>query len=181
MVAMNSVPPESSISDSTLLSALEALRARIGHFVREREALDRSIAAAREEETLLERLLAIRRGESPRSEAPGTPEPLPPPSQTGAGHPAVQAVVRELETAGRPLHISDLMRLLRQQGITIPGSGTQANLIAHLRRDKRIVRPSRGVYGLIAWGLESMPSAPRKAGRRKRRMRAVASEQGAKT
>jgi hypothetical protein len=90
--------------------------------------------------------------------------------QTGdhGKHPAVEAVARELASAGRPVHISDLMRLLREAQVQIPGAGTQANLITHLRRDPRLVRPSRGMYGLAAWGLENMPMV---AGRKRRRRR----------
>jgi hypothetical protein len=65
-----------------------------------------------------------------------------------------------------------LVRLLCQRGIPIPGAGTQANLITHLRRDPRLVRPSRGMYGLSVWGLENMPTGLRQ--RRKKRLRATA-------
>jgi hypothetical protein len=79
-------------------------------------------------------------------------------------------IIGELSAAGRPLHISDLMRLLRDRNIAIPGAGNQANLITYLRRDGRLVRPSRGMYALSAWGLENMPVHASK----KRRIRMVA-------
>jgi hypothetical protein len=60
------------------------------------------------------------------------------------------------------------MRLLREAEVQIPGAGTQANLITHLRRDPRFVRPSRGMYGLSEWGLENMPTPTRRKRRRKR-------------
>jgi hypothetical protein len=81
---------------------------------------------------------------------------------------AVEVVVRELAAAGRPVHISDLIRRLREQRVQIPGAGTQANLITHLRRDQRVVRPSRGMYALAAWGLENMPVTTSRKRRRKR-------------
>jgi hypothetical protein len=90
--------------------------------------------------------------------------------------PAVQAVFEELTAAGRPLHISELMRLLHERKVPIPGSGMQANLITHLRRDDRLVRPSRGMYGLTAWGLQAMPATQRT--RRKRRRTRVTANEG---
>src|SRR5205085_2174135 len=53
-------------------------------------------------------------------------------------HPAVGASIEELDRSGRPLHISELMRLLSDRGVEIPGSGQQANLIAHLTRAPEI-------------------------------------------
>jgi hypothetical protein len=165
------------ITDADIASALDTVRKRISALMRDRDVLDRTVALAREEERLWERMQLLRGGNlpiaAPASESAGpSTDALP-----SAGHPAVQAVVLELEAAGRPLHISDLMRLLKQKGVAIPGSGMQANLIAHLRRDKRVIRPSRGIYGLAAWGLESMPT-PRRSRRRKRRVRSVARDQG---
>jgi hypothetical protein len=166
----------SAISDEAVAELLELVRGRIASLVREHDALERTIVAAREEERLWEQILAVRRGHPLRSETAASRKvgSASPPS---IGHPAVQAVVGELEAAGRPLHISDLMRLLRDNNVTIPGSGTQANLIAHLRRDKRVIRPSRGMYGLAVWGLENMP-VTRRSRRRKRRVRASARDQG---
>jgi hypothetical protein len=53
--------------------------------------------------------------------------------------------------AHRPLHISELMRLLADQGVSLPGGGAQANFITYLRRDERFVRPARGMYALAEW------------------------------
>lgn len=169
------------MSEESIRKALDAVRTRVARSERELAELGRVIAAAREEERLLKRLLALRRGEVPGDMAEGKAAQAQHPERLEARddnkHPAVQAVLQELEVAGRPLHISELMRLLREAKVAIPGSGTQANLITHLRRDDRLVRPSRGMYGLAAWGLSSMP-APRRARRRRRRMRSTASQPG---
>jgi hypothetical protein len=178
------VSPASVDSDSrdAIANALEELRVRLAQMQRQRAELERSIAAAQEEERLLKRVLALRQGAPPAN-----PEVTQPNSDasanTAAGpertdvadsptHPLVQAVIRELASTGRPMHISDLMRLLRDADIQIPGAGTQANLITYLRRDPRLVRPSRGMYGLSAWGLDNMPTTT-KSKRRKRRVRAA--------
>lgn len=74
-------------------------------------------------------------------------------------HPVVDEVAHLLETEGHPLHISEIMRLLAEQKASLPGKGDQANVIAHIRRDPRFVRPSRGVYALAAWGLRGSLAA----------------------
>lgn len=167
------------MSEEAINRALDIVRARIARAERERAELDRVIAAAREEERLLARLLALRRGgttEGDGGAVEAVPEHRSPSGTTReVKHPAVQAVIQELTAAGRPLHISELMRLLHDQKVPIPGAGTQANLITHLRRDDRLIRPSRGMYGLAAWGLQAMPVG-RRTRRRKKRMRSTVSE-----
>jgi hypothetical protein len=172
------------MDEAVILQALDEARARISRAEHDRAELDRVLAGAREEEQLLARLLALRRGATPANAEAGSAGPehqTNTAEQTRIGatdadskNPAVQAVVQELAAAGRPLHISDLMRLLRDRQVQIPGAGTQANLITHLRRDPRLVRPSRGMYGLSAWGLENMPATTHRK-RRKRRGRSTAS------
>ncbi len=171
------------MSEAALSRALETIRARIARAHAQRGELERIIARWQEEQRLMERLLALRTATAPTPPEPAAEDarPAEEPSAprdglaVGLNHPIIQAVVDELAQARRPLHISELMRLLRNRGLPIPGSGTQANLISYLRRDKRVARPSRGMYGLTAWGLVSMPSSGR---RRRRRMRARAKEGG---
>jgi hypothetical protein len=176
------------MNEVTIVKALQEVRDRISHAEHHRAELDRAIKAAREEERLLLRILALRRGDTGEGQNPAVPEnDLEKRDFEHEGllhgenskHSSLQAVVRELAVAGRPLHISDLMRRLREAGIQIPGAGTQANLITHLRRDTRIVRPSRGMYGLLAWGMENMPTTTRKR-RRRRIVRAKAAKEGTK-
>jgi hypothetical protein len=163
---MNETQGDSDILNKAgITKALEAVRLRISEAERARKAAEEVISVAREEERLLSRLLALRGG-APVSAANTGHEQLAP--ALGKG-PAITAVVEELEAAGRPLHVSELMRLLQQRNVTIPGAGKQANLIAHMSRDDRIVRPTRGMYGLTSWGLESMPLQSQR--RRRRRVR----------
>ncbi len=170
------------MTETAITKALEEVRARISRVEQERAELERTITAAREEERLLQRLLALRRGHLPSEVAEqtayqtgkaGTPKEIQLVQAVHKiGHTVVEAVLHELASAGRPLHISDLMRLLHEARVEIPGAGTQANLITHLRRDPRLVRPSRGIYGLATWGLENMPTLARRK-RRKRRVRSA--------
>jgi hypothetical protein len=85
----------------------------------------------------------------------------------------LQAVIDELSSSGRPMHISDLMRLLALGKVVIPGAGTQANLITYLRRDPRFVRASRGMYALAEWGIDAMPPTRRRKRRKRGRARAT--------
>jgi hypothetical protein len=69
-------------------------------------------------------------------------------------HAVVDEVAQILGDEGHPLHINDIMKVLTDLAVPLPGKGDQANVIAHMRRDPRFVRPSRGVYALKEWGLE---------------------------
>ena len=75
------------------------------------------------------------------------------------------AVIGILTDRGEPTHIGELMTALQHRRVEIPGSGQQANVIAHISRDKRIVRPKRGFYGLAEWGLIDTRSTQRKTRR----------------
>ncbi len=161
------------VSTTAVERALEALRRRRAEMERQMTALQQQIAADREEEQLLARILAVRRGESLAKPASVSRVlSLQRPSDVQEADTPVQAVFEELTAAGRPLHISDLMRLLSIRKVAIPGAGTQANLIIYLRRDPRFIRTSRGMYGLAEWGIEAMPPI-RKRKRRRRGTRAT--------
>jgi hypothetical protein len=81
----------------------------------------------------------------------------------------LSAVVDILSERGEPMPIRDLMAAVQDRGVAIPGSGQQANLIAHITRDDRIARPRRGFYGLREWGLEDAKAGTRARRRRPRR------------
>jgi hypothetical protein len=81
--------------------------------------------------------------------------------------PLIEAVVEILRGSGAPMHIQDLVGRVREAGVQIPGSGSSANLIGHIRGSAEIVRPVRGMYALREWGLEDRQSA-RQTRRRRR-------------
>ena len=173
------------MSDEMIASAIRSVRERREAAEQGRAELERSIAAAREEERLLERLLRVRKGDqtgndevSAGSESSGRAMSNRDDAPGSGKHPVVDAVFNLLTGARSPLHISDLMRRLQAERVAIPGSGTQANLIAHLRRDKRLVRPSRGMYGLANWGLEEMPATKRRRRKKRRRGKGSAAPVG---
>jgi hypothetical protein len=76
------------------------------------------------------------------------------------------AVVEILAQRGEPMQIRELMATVQERGVVIPGSGQQANLIAHISRDDRIARPRRGYYALREWGIKDAKSATRNKRRR---------------
>lgn len=161
---------KSPLTEADLLQALDTNRGQIEVLEARAEQLEQALVKARREQHLLESLLALRRGESPKT-SEGTAS-APRASKGGEPKPSTSngladAAVSVLEGAGRPMHIGELMSALVSHGVEIPGAGSQANLIAHLRREQRIARPSRGMYGLRALGVEEYQPKKRTA-RRKR-------------
>jgi hypothetical protein len=129
---------------------LELLDRQIKEMVSERESASREVQ-------LLEELLTLRQGE-PDQPAPAQSKIES--SRDPAGRNAsrvVGEVIAELEHARKPLHISELMHLLEERHVPLPGAGKQANVIALLTRDERIVRPSRGMYALASAGFQEKP------------------------
>jgi Rad3-related DNA helicase len=166
------------LSKETLQRSIEeAIRA-----IRSREedvgAARRRLAEAERELKLLTELAQIRGIELPdaaRSVGAGTAE-------SASSRPAGQAVGRLpsrsksallnavfeiLSAQGEPMQIQDLMAAVRERQVAIPGQGVQANLIAYISRDSRIVRPRRGYYGLAEWGLEDAKPKPKRKRRRR--------------
>lgn len=63
-----------------------------------------------------------------------------------------KAVEDVLRASGAPMHIREIRSALSQRGVTIPGKGTDANVIVHLRRASDVFRPhGRGTYALVEW------------------------------
>jgi hypothetical protein len=98
---------------------------------------------------LVQRLIAVERD-------PAFPETAPPADASSPSSPprangnqiqtAVHAILQE---NGRPMHIRDIHAALIERGVPIPGKGTEANVIVHLRRaPDTFARRNRGVYGL---------------------------------
>jgi hypothetical protein len=78
----------------------------------------------------------------------------------------LNTVIEILAAHGEPMQIQDLMAAVRERQVPIPGQGVQANLIAYISRDPRIVRPRRGYYGLSEWGLKDTTPKPKRRRRR---------------
>jgi len=153
------------LSREALVQAIASAQERAQSLKMKIAELERALTSTEQEEELLQRLLSLREGKIGSEVTAGR---LPQSKKSAdVRHPVVEQVLAILEKAGHPVHISELMRTLADAGAEIPGAGTQANLISHLRREPMIVRPSRGVYALAAWGFKEM--AAKKGGARRRR------------
>jgi len=171
-----------------LEAALTEVRIRVQDTEQKITELRRVNAAAEEEARLLERLIALRRDESDSGSSGRLKATAPKKKPVkGSSHKILPGtyvvgvtldtlspqaeVINEtlliLQEAEHPLPISEIMRLLAERRVRIPGAGTQANLISHLRRDGKIVRPSRGVYALADWGYEEMTYSKKPRRRKK--------------
>lgn len=168
-----------TLTRQSLQAALEAVTRRREVVSEQIKALQRDAARAEQEESLLRRLIAVRDGERPeesvipaeREQRSVANDAWATPNEGSSSHPVVDEVLSLLHREQRPLHVSELMRALRQRRIRLPGAGTEANVISHLTRDRRISRPSRGIYALADWRIEY--EEPTIVPRRKRRAKTV--------
>jgi hypothetical protein len=102
---------------------------------------------------LVQRLLALESASASgqMADPPGNgAKPLPAASPNHMNGNYIQNAVREiLEERGKPMHIGDIRTALVQRGVAIPGKGTDANVIVHLRRaPDMFTRRKRGIYTL---------------------------------
>lgn len=93
---------------------------------------------------------------------------------TGPRETVTAGVAKILAEAGTPLHISEIRNRYIASGQTIPGRGTESNLLIYMGRDPRFVRVTKGTYALSD-GTSAMTQAPeptfKKAQKRRRRRR----------
>jgi hypothetical protein len=156
--------PAGELSEELLRAALDDLQIRISEKQRELDELQASIKTDRAEETLLQSLYALKTGRNGDAPVASSVTPL---RGRSVPHPVVEATVAILQEAARPMHISELMPALQDRRVRIPGSGNQANLISHISRDDRIVRPSRGMYVLREWGSAALATPLNKKKKRR--------------
>jgi hypothetical protein len=155
-----------ALSTEVLDAALLSVQERVIMLEKELAAARSLLEDARTEERLLANLIALRNGQRrPEATVPHATESVI--EEKRATGSVVAHVIGILEAAARPMHISELMAELAARDVQIPGAGTQANVISYIRRDNRIVRPRRGIYGLREWGVEDAVPTKRKTGRRR--------------
>lgn len=93
---------------------------------------------------LVQRLIALEHDDGARADRPA--------SQHGTAGAEIQgAVAAILSERGGAMHISDIRAALLERGMPIPGKGTDANIIVHLRRAPNLfIKRGRGTYALKA-------------------------------
>jgi hypothetical protein len=156
------------LSEDLLQAALEEVQERISGRELELSELQASLKTDRAEEALLQSLYALKTGRDLDVSGSSVASLR----SRSAPHPIVDSTIEVLQEARRPMHISELMAAFDERGVRVPGSGTQANLISHISRDERIVRPSRGMYVLEQWDSTQRPAPIDK--KRKRRVKSRA-------
>jgi hypothetical protein len=117
-------------------------------------AAQQRVDACRERLRLLDRLLAVENGPeavtSSQESSMQTALDLTPPAND-----LLDACEKVVRNAGRPLHIKELHAALLNEGIPIPGRGTEANLLVRLHRSNgRFVRTGRGTFAPVSMAAE---------------------------
>ena len=137
---------------------MAALQAKLLDLQQKIAPLTSELDKTRQQIQLVGRLLGLENGQT--GAAPGPP----PPVSNGAS--VGDILVEILAAEGEPLHVGDLKVRFLSRGHTIPGKGTDSNLIAYLTRDPRFVRVARGTYALAALAVRA-PQRKRRKGRRR--------------
>jgi HB1, ASXL, restriction endonuclease HTH domain len=121
-----------------LLTQLEACIADLKRLESELATVEESLRRERERKALIERLIAL---DEPASASRRLP-------LDGSFVDAVAAVLKD---HGEPMHVSEIRKLLEQEGVRIPGKGLDANIIARIGRDQRFTRVPgrRGFYTFV--------------------------------
>jgi len=72
----------------------------------------------------------------------------------------VEGAVQILRERRTPLRIQDIHAEFLRRQLALPGSGTPANIAAHLVYRDLFTRPRRGVIGLTEWVDDAPPVEP---------------------
>jgi hypothetical protein len=119
---------------------------------------------------LVERALSVDGAGGPAKAAADST--LVPAAAAGLRETVTAGVAKILAEAGTPLHISEIRSRYIASGHTIPGRGTESNLLIYMGPDPRFVRVTKGTYALFG-GTSAIAHAPeptfKKAQRRRRR------------
>jgi hypothetical protein len=125
-------------------------------------AAHQRLEACRERAQLLDRLLTVEGASdaptsSPASSIQAAQEVM------GTRDDFLDACERLISDAGRPLHIKELRAALLNEGIPVPGRGTEANLLVRLHRSNgRFVRTGRGTYAPVSLGVKEVRPTQRR-------------------
>jgi hypothetical protein len=122
-----------------VLSELESLR-------REAAQLASQIALKENQLRNLNDLLALEDGQ--RAQATQAPNAV---SMDVRSVGITDHAAEVLAAVGKPVHYRQLLTLLAERQVYVPGKDPGANLLAHVSRDARFARVGRGMYGLADW------------------------------
>jgi aspartokinase len=152
---------------SELASLLNQLEDQYQREEADLAARQANVENLRQQVALLKQLIALRDGHSDSSQSAVDPS-----LTMSATKATLSDLVRDiLDAHGEPMHIAMIRGALIAQGHSIPGRGTDANVIAHISRNDSIVRVGKGTYALASWGLPAKPKRRRRSKTRARRVR----------
>jgi hypothetical protein len=149
---------------------MRELQARVDSLRAQRNALDADLQRQAKQLDLVRQMIAIADGQALPLPVAEVSAAQAPPFPVSKVRESVKLILREIS---RPLHISEIHREFLQRGFPIPGSGTPFNILAHIVRDKELVRVARGTYALREGmpGVLSIPLPKVKKRRRRRKPR----------
>ncbi len=123
----------------------------LADLVKQSEDLQRRVAQARVQLKLMYELLASVTDEP----TPDNPESMG--MERSVRERVVEGVVQILREHHTPLRIQDIHAEFLRRQLALPGSGTPANIAAHLVDRDLFTRPRRGVFGLTEWDNDVPP------------------------
>lgn len=147
--------------ETELESIANRLRGRIHELEVEILPLQENLSRLRVQLDFVERALSA-----------GTKGPTSPPevSDSIPSKPNVSDRIFEiLRDAGQPLHVTEIRNQYVAKGFTVPGQGTESNLLVYIVRDSRFTRVSKGTYALTQAGVTTKTPPKPKTKRRRRR------------
>ena len=147
--------------ETELESIANRLRGRIHELEVEILPLQENLSRLRVQLDFVERAL------SAGSKGPTTPAEV---SDSTPSKPNVSDRIFEImRDAGQPLHVSEIRNQYVAKGFTVPGQGTESNLLVYIVRDSRFIRVSKGTYALTEAGVPTKTPPKPKTKRRRRR------------
>ena len=143
--------------DTDLSQIRERLSRRLSELDEQLAPLQTERARLGTQLELVERALSVDGGGAPAVAAADST--VVPPASAGPRETVTAGVAKILAEAGTPLHISEIRNRYIASGYTIPGRGTESNLLIYMGRDPRFVRVTKGTYALSD-GTSAMAQAP---------------------
>ncbi len=132
---------------SELRARRKQLQVEVDRDGRKLQELTASLATKRRAIQAIDELMRLEGAEEPDA---GTVTAFPLAPEPGTSSIA-SAVYDYLQDRGVPTHYSELTREVVLRGVAIGGKSPSNTLLAHLSRDDRFYRPSRGTYALKEW------------------------------
>jgi len=164
------------VVDTDLVAVRDRLAQRLSELDEQLKPLQSEHARIKTQLDLIGRALTVN--------GPGAiePEPVAPSAPAGGTRKTVNdGISNILAEAGSPLHISEIRKRYLATGRTIPGRGTESNLLICMVRDSRFRRVSKGTYTLADGNSPVAENqVPKRNVKSRRRRRKTKSSKGVK-